>query len=71
MLGFKSAATCMFRKHLQYCIFYDIIMLHMSRLFCFTLLTITDKYKNKSDCRFRKDNVFMIIFVNLNRSETK
>ena len=34
-------------------------------------LTISDKYINKSDCRFRKDTVFMTIFVNWNRSETK
>ena len=60
----------MFQK--QYCILYDIIMLRMSRLFYFlTLLTISDKCINKSDCRFRKGNVFMKIFVNLNRSETK
>ena len=44
----------------QYCILYDIIMLHMSRLFCLlTLLTISDKYIKMSDCRFRKDNAFM------------
>ena len=60
----------MFQK--QYFILYDIIMLHMPRLSSFvTLLTISDKYINKSDCRFRKDNVFMEIFVNLNRSEKK
>ena len=42
----------------------------MSRLFrLLTLLTISDKYINKSDCRFRKDTVFMTIFVNLNRNE--
>ena len=58
----------MFQK--EYCILYDTIMLHMSRLFrLLTLLTISDKYINKSDCRFRKDTVFMTIFVNLNRSE--
>ena len=54
--GSKSASTCMFQK--QYCILYDIIMFHVSRLSCLlTLLTISDKYINKSDCRFRKHNL--------------
>ena len=51
--GSKSAPTYMFRK--QYCILYAIIMLHMSRFFCLlALLTISDKYINKSTLSLSK-----------------
>ena len=36
-----------------------------------TLLTISDKNINKIDCPFRKGNVCIKIFVNLNRNDTK
>ena len=47
-------------------------MLHRSGLSCLlTLLTISDKNINKTDCPFRKSNVCIKIFVNLNRNDTK
>ena len=44
----------------------------LSGLSCLlTLLTISDKNINKTDCPFRKGNVCIKIFVNLNRNDTK
>ena len=52
--------------------FFDIIMIYRSGLSCLlTLLTISDKNINKTDYPFRKSNVCIKIFVNLNRSDTK
>ena len=47
-------------------------MLYRSGLSCLlTLLTISDKNINKTDCPFREGNVCIKIFVNLNRNDNK
>ena len=47
-------------------------MLYRSGLSCLlTLLTISDKNINTTDCPFQKGNVCIKIFVNLNRNDTK
>ena len=52
-------------------VFLDIIMLYRSSLpRLLILLTISDKNINKTDCPFRKGNVHIKIFVNLNRIDT-
>ena len=63
----KSASTCTFQKH----IFLDITMLYRFGLSLLTLLIISYKNINKTDRPFRKGNVCIKIFVNLNRSDTK